>query len=190
MLQKHNIHFVSFHLFIPLVKHTGGHTLSHTLVSLPLLPGRGNICESVVEDTHRFQTSSNQVKEAKSVCSTSETVGAILNGTRSIEVGVVCADGFQTSSFFLYFCTDHREDAPEAIPPQTPPASKILKGDKKFKKQASPSPAVRRQETAVDAETGREDRESDQSPDPTGSSPHEQQLRQEGGLKRSHTLTH
>uniref|UniRef100_A0A3P8WWB6 Si:ch211-154o6.3 n=1 Tax=Cynoglossus semilaevis TaxID=244447 RepID=A0A3P8WWB6_CYNSE len=45
------------------------------------------------------------------------------------------------------------EDAPEAIPPQTPPASKILKGDKKFKKQASPSPAVRREETAVDAET-------------------------------------
>ncbi|XP_044064903.1 pre-mRNA-splicing factor PRP46 isoform X2 [Siniperca chuatsi] len=47
------------------------------------------------------------------------------------------------------------EDAPEALPSQTPPASKILKGEEESKTQATPAPAARRRETGGGAEIGR-----------------------------------
>ncbi|XP_071765541.1 telomerase protein component 1 [Centroberyx gerrardi] len=52
------------------------------------------------------------------------------------------------------------EDAPEALPSQTPPASKILKGEPESKAQATPAPAARRKETGGGGggggETGRQ----------------------------------
>ncbi|XP_017270897.1 lissencephaly-1 homolog [Kryptolebias marmoratus] len=48
------------------------------------------------------------------------------------------------------------EDAPEALPSQTPPASKILKGETESRAQASPAPAARLREAGGDAaELGR-----------------------------------
>ncbi|XP_078108705.1 uncharacterized protein LOC144519448 isoform X2 [Sander vitreus] len=47
------------------------------------------------------------------------------------------------------------EDAPEAIPSQTPPASKILKGEEKSKAQATPALAARQRETGGGARIGR-----------------------------------
>ncbi|XP_029306939.1 nuclear distribution protein nudF isoform X2 [Cottoperca gobio] len=51
--------------------------------------------------------------------------------------------------------TRWREDAPEALPSQTPPASKILKGEEKSKAQATPAPAARQREAGGGAEIGR-----------------------------------
>ncbi|XP_070692320.1 uncharacterized protein [Pempheris klunzingeri] len=48
------------------------------------------------------------------------------------------------------------EDAPEALPSQTPPAPKILKGGEESKAQATPAPAARRGETGGGAEIGRQ----------------------------------
>ncbi|XP_068998548.1 uncharacterized protein [Embiotoca jacksoni] len=48
------------------------------------------------------------------------------------------------------------EDAPEALPSQTPPASKILKGEKESKAQATPAPAARQREAGGEAEMGRQ----------------------------------
>ncbi|XP_073341983.1 telomerase protein component 1 [Pagrus major] len=47
------------------------------------------------------------------------------------------------------------EDAPEALPSQTPPASKILKGEEESKAQATPAPAARQRERGGGAEIGR-----------------------------------
>ncbi|XP_034553163.1 WD repeat-containing protein wdr-5.1 isoform X2 [Notolabrus celidotus] len=46
------------------------------------------------------------------------------------------------------------EDAPEALPSQTPPASKILKGEEESKTREKPAPAARQRETGRAAETG------------------------------------
>ncbi|XP_049439593.1 uncharacterized protein si:ch211-154o6.3 isoform X1 [Epinephelus fuscoguttatus] len=48
------------------------------------------------------------------------------------------------------------DDAPEALPSQTPPASKILKGEEESKAQATPVPAARQRETGGGAEIGRQ----------------------------------
>ncbi|KAF3692092.1 F-box/WD repeat-containing protein 7 [Channa argus] len=80
------------------------------------------------------------------------------------------------------------EDAPEALPSQTPPASKILKGEKESKAQATPAPAARQRKTGVEAEIGRQQERaepakvSDHCRNMSGGIPDsekEQQLRQE-----------
>ncbi|KAK9514015.1 hypothetical protein VZT92_027506 [Zoarces viviparus] len=48
------------------------------------------------------------------------------------------------------------EDAPEALPSQTPPASKILKGEERSKAQATPAPAARQKDAGRGAEIGRQ----------------------------------
>ncbi|KAI3360529.1 hypothetical protein L3Q82_002416 [Scortum barcoo] len=48
------------------------------------------------------------------------------------------------------------EDAPEALPSQTPPASKILKGGEESKAQATPALAARQRETGGGTATGRQ----------------------------------
>uniref|UniRef100_UPI0037E78E64 uncharacterized protein n=1 Tax=Semicossyphus pulcher TaxID=241346 RepID=UPI0037E78E64 len=48
------------------------------------------------------------------------------------------------------------EDAPEALPSQTPPASKILKGEEESKAREMAARAARRRETGGGAETGRQ----------------------------------
>ncbi|XP_042345277.1 pre-mRNA-splicing factor PRP46 [Plectropomus leopardus] len=48
------------------------------------------------------------------------------------------------------------DDAPEALPSQTPPASKILKGNEESRAQATPAPAARQRETGGEAEIGRQ----------------------------------
>lgn len=88
------------------------------------------------------------------------------------------------STCFLHW---HREDVPEALPSQTPPASKILKGEEESRAQAAPAPAARQRK----AEMGRErertaaakvsDNCRDVSGDCTGSD-EERLLRQEGGI--------
>ncbi|KAM6994902.1 uncharacterized protein LKV04_007211 [Tautogolabrus adspersus] len=47
------------------------------------------------------------------------------------------------------------EDAPEALPSQTPPASKILKGEEESRPLETPAPAARQRKTGGGAETGR-----------------------------------
>ncbi|XP_039973481.1 probable E3 ubiquitin ligase complex SCF subunit sconB isoform X2 [Xiphias gladius] len=84
------------------------------------------------------------------------------------------------------------EDAPGALPSQTPPASKILKGEEESKTQAMPLPAARQRETGGEPEIGRQRERTEQakvshhcrSPDTSvsGDCPdfdEEQQLRQE-----------
>lgn len=50
---------------------------------------------------------------------------------------------YSFSSCFLY---RHREDAPQGLPSQTPPAPKILKGEEKSRAQATPAPSARQRE--------------------------------------------
>ncbi|KAL3059673.1 hypothetical protein OYC64_014305 [Pagothenia borchgrevinki] len=50
----------------------------------------------------------------------------------------------------------HVEDAPEALPSQTPPAPKILKAEKKSKTQETPAPAARQREAGGGAERDRQ----------------------------------
>ncbi|XP_035528521.1 pre-mRNA-splicing factor PRP46 [Morone saxatilis] len=73
------------------------------------------------------------------------------------------------------------EDAPEALPSQTPPASKILKGEEKSKAQATPVPAARQRETGGGAETGRQRERTEPArvSDHCRDTHNEQQLRQE-----------
>ncbi|KAM9352795.1 uncharacterized protein ABDE67_005158 isoform 1-T1 [Symphorus nematophorus] len=76
------------------------------------------------------------------------------------------------------------EDAPEALPSQTPPASKILKGEKESKAQATPAPAARQREQGGGgvAEIGRQQRERTEPAnvsDLCRESDNERQLRQE-----------
>ncbi|XP_026173274.1 F-box/WD repeat-containing protein 7 isoform X2 [Mastacembelus armatus] len=80
------------------------------------------------------------------------------------------------------------EDAPEALPSQTPPASKILKGEKESKAQQTPALAAKQRETGGEAEIGRQQgrtvpaQVSDHCRDVSGGCPDfdkEQQLRQE-----------
>lgn len=80
----------------------------------------------------------------------------------------------------------YREDAPETLPSQTPPASKILKGETESKATGTPAQAARRRAAGGNArETGGEEDGTEpvsrQSRDESGCSP-EQQPRQEGGL--------
>ncbi|XP_022612343.1 F-box/WD repeat-containing protein 7-like [Seriola dumerili] len=79
-------------------------------------------------------------------------------------------------------------DAPGAPPSQTPPASKILKGEEESKAQATPAPAARQRETGGEAEMRRQQERtapakvSHHSRDESGGCPDldkEQQLRQE-----------
>ncbi|XP_023282175.1 pre-mRNA-splicing factor PRP46-like [Seriola lalandi dorsalis] len=79
-------------------------------------------------------------------------------------------------------------DAPGAPPSQTPPASKILKGEEESKAQATPAPAARQRETGGKAEMRRQQERttpakvSHHSRDESGGCPDldkEQQLRQE-----------
>lgn len=92
------------------------------------------------------------------------------------------------SSCFLHW---HREDAPEALPSQTPPASKILKGEEESRTQATPVPAARQREKGGEAGIGRQrDRAepakvSDHCRNVSGGCSdvdEEQQLQQEGGI--------
>lgn len=86
----------------------------------------------------------------------------------------------------------HRVDAPGAPPSQTPPASKILKGEYESKAQATPALAARQRETeGGEAEMARQQERtepakvSDHSRGESGGCPdfdEEQQLRQEGGI--------
>lgn len=95
---------------------------------------------------------------------------------------------YSFNSCFLHW---HREDALEALPSQTPPASKILKGETETRAQAPPAPAARQREAGGDAaEMGRlqdgteRAKVSHQSGDESGGCPDfdtEQLLRQEGG---------
>lgn len=95
-------------------------------------------------------------------------------------------------SFISCFLHWHREDALEALPSQTPPASKILKGEMESRAQAAPAPAARQRAAGGDAaEPGRLQegpepaKVSHQSEDTSGGCPDfdtEQLLRQEGGL--------
>lgn len=94
-------------------------------------------------------------------------------------------------SFSSCFLRWHREDAPGALPSQTPPASKILKGEEESKAQATPAPTARQRETGGGAEIGRQQERtelakvSDHLRDVSGGCPEsdkEQQLRQEGGI--------
>ncbi|XP_071326679.1 F-box/WD repeat-containing protein 7 [Trachinotus anak] len=80
------------------------------------------------------------------------------------------------------------EDAPGAPPSQTPPASKILKGEEESKAQATPALAARQRGTGGEAEMGRQQgrtepaKVSDHSRDESGGCSDfdkEQQLRQE-----------
>lgn len=100
---------------------------------------------------------------------------------------------YSFDSCFLHW---HRDDAPEALPSQTPPASKILKGEEESKAQATPAPAAKQRPTEGRAEIGRQ-RESiesakvsDHCRDVSGGCPahtdsdKEQQLRQEGWVIR------
>ena len=76
-----------------------------------------------------------------------------------------------------------REDAPGALPSQTPPASKMLKGEERFGAQTAPPPAARR-----GAETGR-GRGQPAPAEVSGGVPdfdEEQQRRQEGGVIEKH----
>lgn len=85
-------------------------------------------------------------------------------------------------------------DAPGAPPSQTPPASKILKGEDESKAQATPALAARQRETEGGAaEMGRQRERtepakvSDHSRGESGGRPEcdeEQQLREEGGMIR------
>lgn len=75
------------------------------------------------------------------------------------------------------------EDAPETLPSQTPPASKILKGETESRTTGTPAPAARRRAAGGNAgETGGEEDGTEpasrQSRDESGCSP-EQQPRQE-----------
>lgn len=95
-------------------------------------------------------------------------------------------------SFISCFLHWHREDAPEALPSQTSPASKILKGEMESRAQAMPAPAARQRAAGGDAvepgwlQDGSEPAKlSHQSGDESGGCPGfdtEQLLRQEGGL--------
>ncbi len=88
---------------------------------------------------------------------------------------------YSFSSCFLHW---HREDAPEGLPSQTPPASKILKGEEESKAQATPAPAARQRERGGRAEMGRQRERTE----PANVSDHgrdadnELQLQQEGGI--------
>lgn len=94
---------------------------------------------------------------------------------------------YSFNSCFLHW---HRDDAPEALPSQTPPASKILKGETESRAQASQAQAARQREAGGDAaELGRlqdgteRAKVSHQSGDESGGCPDfdtEQLLRQEG----------
>lgn len=78
----------------------------------------------------------------------------------------------------------HREDAPEALPSQTPPASKILKGEEESKAQATPAPAAKQRGRGGETEIGRQ-RERTEPADVSHrcrESDNERQLRQEGGI--------
>ena len=93
---------------------------------------------------------------------------------------------YSFSSCFLHW---HSEDAPEGLPSQTPPASKILKEESKSKAQTTAAPAGRQSEAGQDAaETGglQEGTEaSHHSGGVTGDRSDvgtEQQLQQDGGL--------
>ncbi|KAG7216965.1 hypothetical protein INR49_001619 [Caranx melampygus] len=93
---------------------------------------------------------------------------------------------YSFSSCFLHW---HRVDAPGAPPSQTPPASKILKGEDESKAQATPALAARQRETeGGEAEMGRQQERtepakvSDHGRGESGGCPdfdEEQQLRQE-----------
>ncbi|XP_060905236.1 uncharacterized protein si:ch211-154o6.3 [Labrus mixtus] len=69
------------------------------------------------------------------------------------------------------------EDAPEALPSQTPPASKILKGEEESRPRETPAPAARPRKTGGGAETGRRQERTEpaevsaHSPDVSGGSP-------------------
>lgn len=73
------------------------------------------------------------------------------------------------------------EDAPEALPSQTPPASKILKGEEESKAQATPAPAARQKETGGRAEIGRQRERTEPASvsDRCRDTDNEQQMRQE-----------
>ncbi|KAE8288985.1 Kinesin-like protein KIF21A Kinesin-like protein KIF2 Renal carcinoma antigen NY-REN-62 [Larimichthys crocea] len=73
------------------------------------------------------------------------------------------------------------EDAPEALPSQTPPASKILKGEEESKAQATPAPAAKQRGRGGETEIGRQ-RERTEPADVSHhcrESDNERQLRQE-----------
>lgn len=83
-------------------------------------------------------------------------------------------------SFSSRFLHCHREDAPEALPSQAPPASKILKGDEVSKVQATPALTATNSQRGGGAQAGQEERTelSDHCQDTDQG--HE--LQQEGGI--------
>lgn len=126
-------------------------------------------------------------------CSLTSSVSVGLYRYASCHRGCCVHLDYSFSSCFLH---RHRDDAPEALPSQTPPASKILKGEEESKAQATPAPAARQRDTEGGAEIHRQ-REtiesakvSDRCRDVSGDCPartesdKEQRLRQEGGVIR------
>lgn len=107
----------------------------------------------------------------------------------SLSQRMLCAACILVIHSAFAFLHWHREDAPEALPSQTPPASKILKGEEKSKAQATPVPAARQRETGGGARIGRQQERkepakvSDHCRDVSGGCSDfdtDQQLRQEG----------
>lgn len=90
--------------------------------------------------------------------------------------------------FSSYFLLWHRENAPETLSSQTPPASKILKVEDESKAAGTPAPAARQRaaggsegQTAGPQDATELAKVSLQSKEESGCSP-EELLRQEGGL--------
>lgn len=87
-------------------------------------------------------------------------------------------------SFCSCFLHWHRADTHEALPSQTPPASKILKGDEVSKAYAAPVPTTRQREKGEAAKIGRQQERTEPSTvsDHGQDSEQEELLRQEGGI--------
>lgn len=83
-------------------------------------------------------------------------------------------------SFSSCFLHCRREDAPEALPSQTPPASKILKGDEVSKVQATPAPTARNSQRGGGAQAGQQERT--ELSDHCQGSDQGHELQQEGGI--------
>lgn len=95
----------------------------------------------------------------------------------------LCISIIHSALAFLHW---HREDAPEALPSQTPPASKILKGEEESKARATPALAARQREAG--GEIGRQQERtepakvSDHCRDVSGGCSDSDTERQEGGI--------
>lgn len=87
-------------------------------------------------------------------------------------------------SFSSCFLHRHRENTHEALPSQTPPASKILKGEEVSKAHATPVPTSRQRERGEVAKIGRQQDKTEPASvsDHCQDSDQEELLRQDGGI--------